>query len=152
MRSAPTRMILDTRCRTSPDAEIVRSADSAPVIVFSSDRAPRDRVERLQGAGARVEMLPEEPGGLWLDALLDWSWDAGLRAIFCEGGGQLAGSLIRQRKANRLYLFLAPFVLGEGGVPAFPDTGEPELWREWTRHRQPAVFGEDLLLTFDRMD
>lgn len=150
MRMAPIRMVLDTQCGTSPVAELFRDVGSSPVIVFTSDRAPTDRVEGIQRVGAQVERLPEGPGGLALDSLLERAWDMGVRSIFCEGGGRLAASFVRQRRANRLYLFLAPFVLGEGGVPAFPDTTDPVLWSEWRRRQDPIAFGDDVLLIFDR--
>jgi diaminohydroxyphosphoribosylaminopyrimidine deaminase/5-amino-6-(5-phosphoribosylamino)uracil reductase len=150
MRKAPARMVMDTRCEISPTAGLFRDGGSSQVIVFTSERAPNERVEGIQRVGAQVERLPEGPGGLALDALLERAWDMGVRSIFCEGGGRLAASFIRQRRANRLYLFLAPFVLGESGVQAFPDTADSELWSEWKRRQEPLAFGQDLLLTFDR--
>lgn len=152
MRHAPARMVLDTLCQISPEAKLFRDVDSAPVIIYTSQRAPSDRVRRVRDAGARVERLPDGPGGLSLDAFLERAWEIGARAVLCEGGGRLAASFVKKRKAGRIYLFLAPFVLGESGVPAFPDAGGPGVWREWKRLREPKAFGEDVLLILDRME
>jgi hypothetical protein len=48
-----------------------------------------------------------------------------------------------------MFLFVAPFVLGERAVPAFPDPNEPEAWKGWTPALSPKMFGRDILLTLD---
>ncbi|TFH66364.1 MAG: riboflavin biosynthesis protein RibD, partial [Gemmatimonadales bacterium] len=73
-------------------------------------------------------------------------------SLLCEGGGRLASQLIRGGFARRLYLFVAPFVLGERGVPAFPGMELREAWEEWNAGAPPRFFGRDVLLTFDRTD
>jgi hypothetical protein len=57
---------------------------------------------------------------------------------------------MREGLAQRLYLFVAPFVLGEKGVPAFPEGGPRDLWDQWIPALLPATFGRDVLLTLDR--
>jgi riboflavin biosynthesis pyrimidine reductase len=76
----------------------------------------------------------------------------GIRSVFCEGGGRLASELIRQAAAQRLYLFVAPFVLGKEGVPAFTGLESKESWKGWKPVASPQPFGRDLLLTYDRTD
>jgi riboflavin biosynthesis pyrimidine reductase len=55
-------------------------------------------------------------------------WRAGVRTILCEGGGRLGGSLLAAGIVRRIYLVVAPGVMGEQGVPAFPD-GLPGQWQ-----------------------
>jgi diaminohydroxyphosphoribosylaminopyrimidine deaminase / 5-amino-6-(5-phosphoribosylamino)uracil reductase len=90
--------------------------------------------------------------GVGLDAVLDVAWEAGLRSILCEGGGKVASAFLRSGLAGRLYLFVAPRVLGATGVPAFPGLTAGGGGSGWELAAPPARFGRDALLTLDPME
>lgn len=148
-RRAPDRIVLDSRARMAPEARLLREDGGGRVRVFTAVDAPADRVPALQQRGATVHAVPRSAGGLDLGAVLDACYRAGLTSILCEGGGVLASSLLRERRAQRLYLFLAPLTLGPGSVPAFPGLDEA-AWEGWRPAGPPAAFGRDLLWILDR--
>jgi diaminohydroxyphosphoribosylaminopyrimidine deaminase/5-amino-6-(5-phosphoribosylamino)uracil reductase len=151
MRKPPVRMVLDTRSRISPTAKLFQDIADVPVIVFTRDDVSELTIQELEAAGAQVHPVPGGPGGVSLDSVLDVCWEKGIHSLFCEGGGRLASSILRQRKAQRLFLFVAPFVLGEKGVPAFPGLAGRELWEGWTPGGPLESFGGDVLMTFDHL-
>ncbi|MCJ7627635.1 MAG: dihydrofolate reductase family protein, partial [Longimicrobiales bacterium] len=122
------------------------------LVIFTGEDAPEASVARLEGAGATVHRVAKDPEGVSLEAVFRVCWDTGIRSLLCEGGGRLASQLIRGGFARRLYLYVAPFVLGERGVPAFPGMELREAWEEWNAGAPPRFFGRDVLLTFDRTD
>lgn len=171
-RRAPDRIVLDSRARMAPDARLLRGDGGGRVRVFTDTDAPPDRVRALQQRGATVDAVPcaaaqrvpqpdggsrgrapdaaaRSVSGLDLGAVLDTCYRRGLTSILCEGGGILASSLLRERRAQRLYLFLAPFTLGPGSVPAFPGLDEA-AWAGWRPAGPPAAFGRDVLWVLDR--
>jgi diaminohydroxyphosphoribosylaminopyrimidine deaminase / 5-amino-6-(5-phosphoribosylamino)uracil reductase len=151
LRKQPVRLILDSRARLSPEAAVFREVGHVPVVIFTALDASEAAVRDLEGAGAEVHRVPREgPGGLSLEAVLTTCWGAGVRSIFCEGGPRLAFSLLEARRAGRLYLFVAPFVLGETGVPAFPGGPLSEGWATWDHVVPPTLFGRDVLFTLQR--
>jgi diaminohydroxyphosphoribosylaminopyrimidine deaminase/5-amino-6-(5-phosphoribosylamino)uracil reductase len=150
MRSAPARVILDTRARLSPKANVFRDVAKIPLIIFTGEDASELAIEDLEAAGAKVHPVPRTQDGVSIQAVLSTCHEIGLRSLFCEGGGRLTWTLMREGLAQRLYLFVAPFVLGEKGVPAFPDGGPRDLWDQWIPALLPATFGRDVLLTLDR--
>jgi diaminohydroxyphosphoribosylaminopyrimidine deaminase/5-amino-6-(5-phosphoribosylamino)uracil reductase len=150
MRVPPARIVLDTRCTLSPRSRLFEDVPEVPLIVFTGEDASELAIEEVEEAGAKVHPIPRGPGGLDLDALLAICWETGIRSILCEGGGRLARSLMEGGQAQRLYLFVAPFVLGEKGVPAFPGEGSRAHWDSWTPTFPPRGFGRDVLLTLDR--
>ncbi|MFC1661203.1 RibD family protein, partial [Gemmatimonadota bacterium] len=150
MRTPPARVVLDSRGRISRAAQVFKDAPEIPLIVFTRQEASELAIEELEEAGAWVHPVPAGPGGVSLDAVLEICWETGIRSLLCEGGGRLAASILRQRKAHRMFLFVAPFVLGDTAVPAFPESCEPELWEGWTPAFSPERFGRDVMLTFDR--
>jgi diaminohydroxyphosphoribosylaminopyrimidine deaminase/5-amino-6-(5-phosphoribosylamino)uracil reductase len=151
MRKPPARIVLDSHCRLSARARLFQDVPEIPLIVFAREDASELAMEELEDAGAKVHPVPRGPNGVSLSAVLAICWETGIRSIFCEGGGRLARSLLWGGQAQRLYLFVAPFVLGEKGVAAFPGGGPSALWDQWTPSFPPRMFGRDVLLTLDRM-
>jgi riboflavin biosynthesis pyrimidine reductase len=121
-------------------------------VIFTGDDIPRTRAAPLERAGAKVYRVPKADTGLSLRAVLDRCWDTGIQSVFCEGGGLLASQLMSNGLAGRFYLYVAPFVLGERGVPAFRDLDSEIGWERWHPAGPPQAFGRDVLLTFDRID
>ena len=152
LRKQPTRIVLDTEARLSPDAELFQDIPEAPLVIFTGDDAPESSVGRLEGAGASVLRVPRGGEGVSVEDVLKGCWEMGIRSLFCEGGGRLSSHLIRRGIARRLYLFVAPFVLGEKGVPAFTALESREVWEPWNPAAPGLLFGKDTLLVFDRTD
>jgi diaminohydroxyphosphoribosylaminopyrimidine deaminase/5-amino-6-(5-phosphoribosylamino)uracil reductase len=152
MRAQPTRVVLDTDARLSPRAKLFQDVSSAPVVVFSGQDASGGAIKALEGAGATVHKVPRAGLGVSLEAVLERCWELEIRSLFCEGGGKVASQIMMRGLARRLYLFVAPFVLGEEGVPAFSEKGTKETWDPWRPAGDPRLFGRDSLLVFDRMD
>lgn len=151
VRPHPIRIVLDTAATLPSDAAVFRDVDAAPVWIFCSEAAPEQEMERLEGAGARVHPVPlaHAPPGLSLAAVLERCGAMGVRSVLCEGGGVLASRLIGSGVARRLYALIAPRILGDAGVPAFP--GMPGALR-WSLAGEPRRCGDDVLLTLDLGD
>ncbi len=148
-RVPPVRIVLDPGARLSSDAALFRGDGGAPVWVFTRDDAPEGELERLEAAGASVHPTAfRGPHELDLGRVLAFCGEAGLSAILCEGGGRLGAALERAGLLDRLYLFVAPRILGEGAIPAFPGW-TPE--GAWTMAAPPASFSDDTLLVYDRV-
>ncbi len=152
VRTPPARIVLDTWARTSPEAHLFQEAGEIPVMVLAAEDAPPDAIRQLVNAGARVRLIPHGPGGLALRAALDACWEMGISSVLCEGGARLGQALIEDHLVRRLFLFVAPFVLGAQGVSAFPEPGPREAWEVWEPAAPPKLFGRDTLMIFDRMD
>lgn len=171
-RRAPARIVLDSRARMAPDARLLRDDGGGRVRIFTGADAPADRVRALRRRGATVHAVPyatgqrvsdpdgrsrrrthdaaaRPPAGLDLGAVLDACFREGLTSVLCEGGGVLASSLLREGRARRLHVFLAPRTLGARSVPAFPGLDDA-AWEGWRPAGPPAAFGRDLHWVLDR--
>ena len=149
MRKTPARIVLDSMASLSPGASLFTGDEEAPVLVFVHEDAPESARERLEASGASIHVVPAAPGGLSLDAVLDVCQESGIRSLLCEGGSRLASSLLRQGRLGRIYLFVAPTVFGENGVPAFPGQFADMGFSGWSPSLAPRTFGRDVLLTYD---
>ena len=176
-RIPPVPVLLDRRGELPAGARALRGGTGTRGIVATAAGQAAPLQHRL-AERADVVAVPEAGDGLDLTALMAALDRRGVTSVLCEGGGILATSLLRADLVNRLYLFVAPVVIGDGGVPAFPrgaasapdtatasapdaaaDPGtaaEPHhaarLFRGWKSRHDPVRFGSDTLIVLDRGD
>lgn len=153
-REPTRRVVLAPRAEIRTEAALFQDVERAPLHVFCRRDASEVAMERLEGAGAHVHPVPDvgRDDRLDLDAVLLACRDLGIRSILCEGGRELAGSLLAEHRVNRLYLFVAPVTLGEAGLAAFPTDAEALDWADFRRTTEPKGFGPDTLLVLDRQE
>lgn len=149
-RIPPRRIVLDPSASLSPGAALFGDAAQAPVHVFTRRDAREDEMERLECAGAHVHPVEAAGGHLDLDAVVEVCREVGIRSILCEGGARLAGSLLREDRVGRVYLYLAPRTLGERGVPAFGERAEELRWDGYAPALPPETLGRDTRVVLDR--
>ena len=156
-RLPPVPVLLDRRGRAGPELRALRGGTEAPGIVFTDPDHASGLARRLAGC-ADVLAVPAAPGGLDLEAVLRALMERGIARVLCEGGGRLASTLLALGLVDRLYLFLAPVLIGAGGVRAFTSgfSGDPETvvrhFRGWQSRLDPVRFGNDTLVVLDRGD
>lgn len=152
MRRRPeVRVVLDSQLRTGLLTQLVRTARTTPTWIVHRADADAARQDALLGAGVRL--LPVRGGthGVDLDAALAALGAAGLTRVLAEGGGQVAGALLRAGLVDRLAWFHAPGVIGGDGWPAAQAFGVTAL-DGMPRFRRTSVrcLGDDVLTEFVR--
>jgi diaminohydroxyphosphoribosylaminopyrimidine deaminase/5-amino-6-(5-phosphoribosylamino)uracil reductase len=118
-RVPPLRVVLDSEACLPLGSRLVGTIAEAPVLALVGEHADPDRVAALRDAGVEVEMIGRDSGrGLNLSVALDVLKDRGRSVLLCEGGAGLATSLLSGGHVQRIHWFVAPRVLGPGGVAA----------------------------------
>ncbi|UCC47845.1 MAG: bifunctional diaminohydroxyphosphoribosylaminopyrimidine deaminase/5-amino-6-(5-phosphoribosylamino)uracil reductase RibD [Gemmatimonadota bacterium] len=145
-RVAPLRVVLDSALRLPLESKLVRTARDVPVRVSAARGTDMERAGRLVAQGVEVVQVERAPGseGLDLGEVLAHLWESGVRSVLCEGGGTLGSALLAAGYVDRLYLFIAPRLFGEPGVPGFQG-GRGLGARDWRSIRR-AEFGSVTLL------
>lgn len=113
----PVRVVLDTEFSLVPRGRLFETLDRAKVLVIGAGDGDAARRKALEDAGARTAGVARGPIGIAVDAALAAMVDHGIERVLCEGGGQLAASLIAAEVVDRLEWFRAPIVLGAEGRP-----------------------------------
>lgn len=123
------RVVLDSSLRLQLASHLVRSA-AQDVLVLCEASAPVEREAELRACGVAVERISRTGGGLDLYAVLQALQKRDVRSVLVEGGSALNGSLIRAELVDRAVLYVAPVVLGAGGVPFARGCEPPAEWIE----------------------
>jgi diaminohydroxyphosphoribosylaminopyrimidine deaminase/5-amino-6-(5-phosphoribosylamino)uracil reductase len=106
------RVILDSRLRTPPTAQVVASHPELTLIAHTSAAEPADR-DHLRAAGVEtVEIAADPDGRVSLLALLEDLGRREIRALLVEGGGRVHGSFVDADLVDEAVFFIAPLLLG----------------------------------------
>ena len=144
----PLRVILDSQCRTPPDARMLREPGNT--LVVTAGNPPNQQVERLKAAGSEVLPSASTPGGrIDLNQVMAELGQREIVSLLVEAGGTLQGSLFDAWLVDKVMAFIAPVIIG-GIQAASPVEGigasrMAETWR-LTRTNLQAV-GPDWLVT-----
>ena len=153
LRGAPQtawRIVVDGRGRIPATARVLSDGAAARTVVVTAREPAAPHLREWTAHGARVWVLPDDsaPGAVDLHALFRRLGDEGLMHVLCEGGGLLAGSLLREGLADELALFTAPILLGDAAARpgiAGLDRLLPDALPLDTQ--PPRRFGRDWLVT-----
>jgi diaminohydroxyphosphoribosylaminopyrimidine deaminase / 5-amino-6-(5-phosphoribosylamino)uracil reductase len=124
-------VVCDTRLRLPTTLRLLRHGRGT-VVACCGRKAPRSRQRALEANGVTVWRLPATGLGVSPRGLLRRLAKEGCHDVLLEGGSALAASWLSAGVVDRIALFTAPRVLGEGGL-AWPGrlgrAGSGRAWR-----------------------
>ncbi|UCF06652.1 MAG: bifunctional diaminohydroxyphosphoribosylaminopyrimidine deaminase/5-amino-6-(5-phosphoribosylamino)uracil reductase RibD [bacterium] len=145
----PVRMVFDPQLRFPLDYPWL--VDGERVIIYAVRNADPGRRHALEAANAEVVILPEKDGLVDLTHWIEEISSRGFTSVMVEGGGRIATSILREGCFERLVLFYAPVISGQGGVLWFGDRKEPPWFENGglVLERQELI-GDDVMAVYDR--
>src|SRR5262245_36294759 len=124
---SPVRVVIDSKLRIPLDSNLVTSAREVPTCVITTVDASEATGDKLEAAGVSlVRVAANASGRCDMAAALRGLAAREVVSVLCEGGGELAGSLLADRLPNELHVFIAPVLLGPRGYPGAVDWAGPE--------------------------
>ncbi|HEX4287186.1 MAG TPA: bifunctional diaminohydroxyphosphoribosylaminopyrimidine deaminase/5-amino-6-(5-phosphoribosylamino)uracil reductase RibD [Terracidiphilus sp.] len=111
------RVVLDSALRMPLDSKIVKGAQN-DLVIFTVSK-DEGRAQGLRDRGVRIEVLPAEGGRVPLGKVLDQLGEEGILTLMTETGTRLNTALLAAGLVDRMYLFVAPQIMGSDAVPAF---------------------------------
>lgn len=147
----PVRVVLDTEFSLPPRGRLFDTLDRATLLIIGAADAAASRRHALEKAGAKTAGVARGPVGIDAEAALGVLWEFGAERVMCEGGGQLAASLLAAEVVDRLEWFRAPIVLGGEGRAGIGALGLTQL-SQAPRWRRVAVreLGPDIWESYER--
>lgn len=123
----PVRVVLSRALDLPTGSRLARSAATQPLWLVHTDRASPETIATWEEFGAKCLSVPLQSGQIDIRAALGALASEGLTRIFCEGGGNLAASLLRACLADRLITFTSGLAIGADGQPALGPLGVERL-------------------------
>ena len=108
------RVIVDSRGRTPLHSTICTDEAKGRTLIATTSGCPARKRRAFEKAGVKVWTLPRRGGLVSLPALVRRMGQEGWLHVLCEGGGELAGALVRERLVDTLHLVTSPKRLGQG--------------------------------------
>jgi diaminohydroxyphosphoribosylaminopyrimidine deaminase/5-amino-6-(5-phosphoribosylamino)uracil reductase len=115
----PLRVVLDSTGRTPPGARVLDDAAATLLVVAKGNPPPTGAADVLE--------VDRGDGGLALLPVLAELHRRHRYGVLLEGGPTLAGSFLRDGLVDRVVGYLAPLLIGGGGLPALTGAGAPTL-------------------------
>jgi diaminohydroxyphosphoribosylaminopyrimidine deaminase/5-amino-6-(5-phosphoribosylamino)uracil reductase len=121
----PIRVILDSRLRLPLDALLITKENPAKTWVFCASNHDALTRKALVEKGVRVFIVNEASGsrGLDLKEVLTLLYSKGVVNLLIEGGSRVVSSFVLSGLYDKLYVNIAPKIIGKHGVPFIQETG-----------------------------
>jgi diaminohydroxyphosphoribosylaminopyrimidine deaminase/5-amino-6-(5-phosphoribosylamino)uracil reductase len=108
----PYRIVLDSRLKIPEEAKVIGTSPSKTIIA-STEKAPKDKIEKLEQKGVQILLLDSKQGKINLKSCLSKLGEIGMMSLMVEGGSQVNGSFLDEGLIDKLFLFLSPKIMGD---------------------------------------
>ena len=107
------RVILDSKLRIPLNSKILKDQDKADTFIFTTSKADRQKLCELKSRGIKVAIVKEDQDGrVDLEEVLKKLASLEIMILLVEGGGKVIGSFFDKGLVDKLFLFLAPRIIG----------------------------------------
>lgn len=143
----PLRVVLDSVLAVSPLARVFQNQEEAKTMIFTTARHDTEKMRIFRDRGIEVMIVPAgREGGVDLAAVLETLAKRGISSVLVEGGSAVITSFIREERADRFLVILAPKLAGKG-IEAVGNLGILSMDEaRILRFRSIRRRGEDLVL------
>lgn len=146
--SQPIRIVLDPNLKIPITSKLVREKTAKTLIITASEN--REKIKILEDEGIKVLLALAKEGKLILKEVLRELYFMEIMHLLVEGGAQTITSFVKEDLYDRLFIFLAPILIGEGiGIG---DIGTSKLL-DAKRHTLKSIyrFGDDIGLEYKKL-
>ena len=106
------RIVVDSRARLPLDSRLVKTAAETPVILATTEKAPREALKKLSRKGLEIIEVKSRYRRVDLKALAQRLGEMELTNVIIEGGGELLASAFSASLVDRVIVFVAPKIFG----------------------------------------
>ncbi len=138
------RVILDSYLRIPSESRVIQTAQQDVLVLCST--AEEQPKKALEAKGIRVQQIPATADGRPnFAALVKSLGELEITSLLIEGGALVNGAALVSGEVDKVFLYYAPKIFGEGAVPFIAGEslrGKSQCVQRFELHR----FGEDFAL------
>jgi 2,5-diamino-6-(ribosylamino)-4(3H)-pyrimidinone 5'-phosphate reductase len=111
----PIRVILDTHCRTKPDALAVDN--QAKTIIIKNGKCDRIYSENVEVIQCDVDY----EGLIDIQKMLDILYNKGIKKLLVEGGSTVIWNFLKHGLVDDFFIYIGPIIIGGKYTPSVAD-------------------------------
>jgi diaminohydroxyphosphoribosylaminopyrimidine deaminase / 5-amino-6-(5-phosphoribosylamino)uracil reductase len=140
----PVKIILDSSLKISDKMKIFK--DPSKVIIATTKKAPKKRIENMQQKGVRIIVVRQKGKFVDLEELMKELGNSEISSVMIEGGAELSGNAIKEGIVDKVAIFTAPKIIGNG-FDAIKNLGIKKVKKAITlKNITTRKIGKDLLV------
>ncbi len=142
------RIILDSKLRIPLEARILIDQERADTFIFTTPQADKQKLKELENKGVKVAIIQAEEGRVNLTEVLKKLGELEIMNLLVEGGGEVIASFFEKKSVDKIFLFLAPRVIGGRNAPTWVEGKGVDFLKEtpYIDINSVKKIGEDFLL------
>jgi diaminohydroxyphosphoribosylaminopyrimidine deaminase / 5-amino-6-(5-phosphoribosylamino)uracil reductase len=134
------RVILDSYLRIPLASRVIQTADNDVLVLCSN---PEEQAKQaLEAKGIRVQSIPAADGRPDFAAIVRSLGEMQITSLLLEGGALVNGAALASGEVDKVFLYYAPKIFGEGALPFLAGEqlhGKAQRVQRFELHR----FGDD---------
>lgn len=108
----PIKVIVDSTLKISERSKVLKGPSK--VIIATTNKAPKKKIDRLHHKGINVIVVNSKAGMVNLKELMKELGKNQITSIMIEGGSHLNASAIKDKIVDKILIFTAPKIIGNG--------------------------------------
>src|SRR3989338_2554211 len=112
-KRAIQKIVLDSSLRTPLSARLFSGGRRSDCTIATTARAPKTKRSAFIKKGINILMCPQRRGQIDLKWLLRELAKRGVTSVLMEGGAHVIGSALREKLVDKMYIYLAPKIMGD---------------------------------------
>lgn len=112
----PKRIVVDSNAALPLNSHLLSTINESEIIVAVTKNAQLKRIQKLEQMGCRIVQTKDMNGRVDLKELFQRLGEMKLTNILVEGGSRVITSVIEDRLADRVMVFVAPIIIGGEGA------------------------------------
>jgi diaminohydroxyphosphoribosylaminopyrimidine deaminase / 5-amino-6-(5-phosphoribosylamino)uracil reductase len=110
------RVIVDSYLHIPPAARVIQTAENDVLLLCST--AEEEKIRTLEAKGVRVQKIAATPDGRPdFSAIIQSLGELQITSLLIEGGSLVNGAALASGEVDKVFLYYAPKIFGEGAVP-----------------------------------
>ncbi|HEY4481824.1 MAG TPA: bifunctional diaminohydroxyphosphoribosylaminopyrimidine deaminase/5-amino-6-(5-phosphoribosylamino)uracil reductase RibD [Candidatus Brocadiaceae bacterium] len=112
----PKRIVVDSSALLPVNSRLLSTINEGEIIIAVNKNAPLSRVDKLVQLGCKIVQTKDMNGHVDFKELFQRLGEMKLTNILVEGGSRVITSVIEDRLADRVMVFVAPIIIGGAGA------------------------------------
>jgi len=124
------RIILDSKLIIPLKTRLLNDQEKAGTFIFTTSQANKKRLEELKEKGIKVVITETKEEKVSLKKVLKKLGELEIMSLLVEGGGEVIASFFEEKRVDKVFLFLAPRIIGGKDAPTWVEGKGVDLLKE----------------------